>query len=47
MVGNQLSCLHFLVILLDAQQECGLPVIFSVMPVIIPNRCSIMKEQEK
>jgi hypothetical protein len=22
MVGNQLSCLHFLVILLDEQQEC-------------------------
>jgi hypothetical protein len=27
MVGNQLSCLHFLVILLDEQQECWLPVI--------------------
>jgi hypothetical protein len=22
MVGNQLSCLHFLVLLLNAQQEC-------------------------
>jgi hypothetical protein len=34
-IGNQLSCLHFLWILLDAQQECWLPVISGVMPVLM------------
>jgi hypothetical protein len=46
-VGNQLSWLHFLAILLDEQQECWLPVISGVMPVMMKNRFSIIKEQEK
>jgi hypothetical protein len=47
MVGNQLSCLHFLVILLDDQHECWWPVISGVMSVRMKNRFSIIKEQEK